>query len=259
MPTRISSIHLTLTQAKHLALCILWMFLALPKTFSQTEPVPEDGGEEEENVDFPLYVSAGPNYSRYSGRGFPIKFGYKAFGEGGIYTKMELLDNIPAFAGVEYQRKGYDIDLNKKGILQNGKAFEQTVRGKVRVDYLACNILGVLPIPRIKPFGVMLGSGFALRVHYKQQFNAVYKIPQDSLEIPSSYNQPGNDAMDFLDFNLLGGIRYRVSPRFDLWALASRKLFGFSLGTENFITSKEINTSFTFRLVYRLPDFLGYY
>lgn len=204
----------------------------------------------------PFYVTGGPNYSRFSGRAYPIRFDYKLFFEAGILVQQALFDEYPFYTGIEFQKKGYDIKQVKKGISSNGKAYEDRVNGVVRVDYLHFPWLFKIPPGRLNNrFHILAGPGISMRVRYYEKFEATRTIPADTLTIPVSYETTGNDALDLLDFNFSLGCRYALTRKLDLWFVANRKLFGFSISKENFITSKEINTSFSLKLVYKLPDF----
>lgn len=224
---------------------------------AQTETNSETAEELElDDLDeMPLYLTGGPNFSQFSGRAYPIRFDYKLFFEVGVLFQFVLFDDFPFYSGIEFQKKGYDINQFKKGILGNGKAYEDRVKGIVRIDYLNFPLLFKFPRAKLNNrFHVLAGPGISLRIRYYEKFDAVRTIPADTLSIPQSYEKTGNDALDLLDFNLSLGCRYALTKKLDLWFVANRKLFGFSIGQENFLTSKEINTYFSLKLVYKLPD-----
>ena len=203
----------------------------------------------------PFYISCGPNYNKFSGSAYPVKFDFKFFMEGGVLLQYIFLQTYPFYTGIEYQRRGYDYNIDKKGIANDGRNYEKKVNGFVRIDYL--NIPILFKIPARKPsekFHILAGAGLSFRLNYYEEYEGTYSIPKDTLVIPLSYQNSGNDALDFMDFNVSLGCRYGITKKLDVWALVTRKLFGISTGKENFITANEINTNFTIKLVYRLPS-----
>lgn len=202
-----------------------------------------------------FYLTTGPTFSRFSGKAFPIRFPFQWHFQVGGHFQFLLKQEYLTWTGLEFQLMGYGYDIIKKGVNQEGKNFEQATKGDVRIGYL--NIPFLLQFPIQKPqrrFHLLGGISLALRVFYKEEFSGYYRIPSDTLEIPVSYSKVGNDAFDFLNFNLCVGGRYAFSPRWEVWALMQQKVIGLSIGKENFATLEEVNTLFSFKLLYRVGD-----
>jgi len=224
------------------------------KVFSQTE-------EKKEKPNFtnaeegPIYVSFGPNLSKAYGKEFPIKFDYQQAYEGGLWLKYLALDEYPFYGGLEFQRRGYTINQIKKGITQNGKLFEDRINGKVVLNYISIPCL--LEIPVLKPesrFQMLAGLGLGLRIYYHENFEGGRLFPQDSLFIPVSYEKTSNDALDYLEFNLCFGLKYKVLPGMELLAMGSLKGGGLSISKENFLTRTELHNVFSFKILYRVTS-----
>ena len=205
--------------------------------------------------DGPIFVSFGPNLSKVYGREFPIGFDFKQSFEGGILIKYAIADMFPVYFGVEYQRRGYAYNRIKTGTTQNGKYYEDQVKGRVLLSYLSFPLLFELPAEKQKnKFHFIAGVSTGLRIYYNEKYDASRTFPKDSLTILTSYVKTGNDALDFLEFNLCLGAKYRILPRMEIMALASLKGFGLSISKENFITSKELHNVFSFKLLYRITS-----
>lgn len=227
------------------------------ESFGQTE-----AKEEKPNYtnaeEGPIYVSFGPNLSKVYGKEFPINFKYQQAFEGGLWLKYLVFDELPFYAGLEFQRRGYAYEQVKKGISQNGKAFEDRTKGNVVLNYISISCM--LEVPVFKPenrFQILAGLGIGLRVFYREKFEASRFIPQDSLLIPVSYEKVRNDALDYLEFNLCFGLKYKLLPRVEILAMGSFKGAGLSISKENFITRTELHNVFSFKVLYRITSLDG--
>ena len=202
--------------------------------------------------DAPVYISAGANLSQYSGDAFPVRFGYKFFWEAGFLFQYSFRQTVPFYSGIEFLRRGYDINSVKKGTDQLGRQTETRIEGKTDLAYFQFPFL--LQLPAGKParkFHFLAGPVLALRIYYHEKFSGTFSIPSDTVTIPISYEKTGNDALDFLDFSLAVGAKYRINHRWEIWATGSRKLFGISISKENFLTAEEVNTAFALKVLYR--------
>ena len=97
-------------------ICLLFL---LPQNLqaqeeTSTESLPDT--ELNELDEMPFYISCGPNYNKFSGSAYPVKFDFKFFIEGGVLLQYVFLQTYPFYAGIEYQRRGYDYNINKKEI-----------------------------------------------------------------------------------------------------------------------------------------------
>lgn len=201
-----------------------------------------------------IYISGGLNYGRFSGSAFPTKFSFKTLGQGGLMLNFLFLNQFPVWSGLEYQLKGYDYEFFQKGTTQTGKEFIKSSIGNARIGLFNIPFLFQFPIKKPSKIHVLAGVSASLRIYFHEKYSGTYRVPQDTLEIPLKYEKFGNDALDFFDFNASVGVRYRVLPWLDFWALANQKAFGFSIGKENFITANELNTLFSFQALIRLGD-----
>jgi hypothetical protein len=227
------------------------------ESFGQTE-----AKEEKPNYthaeEGPIFVSFGANLSKVYGKEFPIDFTYQKSFEGGLWLKYLVFDARPFYAGMEFQRRGYTYDYVKKGTLTNGKLFEDRAKGNVVLNYISIPFLFEIPI--VKPesrFQVMAGLGIGLRVFFREKFEASRYIPQDSLLIQVPYEKERNDALDYLEFNLCFGLKYKILPRMEILAMGSLKGAGFSISKENFLTRTELHNVFSLKLLYKVTSLDG--
>lgn len=202
-----------------------------------------------------LYISAGPNLSQYKQMQSDSKYPFKLLGEGGLMMRIALNGEIPIVTGIEFQSRGFTIDSKRTGTNQSGKYFEQRITGKSRTNFLQLPFLVQVPfdVPNQK-FHVLAGFGAGLRVYNNVEYSGTYSIPSDTLVIPINGSERGNNALDFLEFNAIAGFSYKVFRRTEIWALANYKLFGLSIGQENFFSRNEQNSLFSFKLVYRIGN-----
>lgn len=202
-----------------------------------------------------FFISAGANFSQFSGKAFPVKFPFQFNYQVGGYFQFQLWQEYTIYSGMIFQQKGYAYDFLKTGQNLDGKAFEQKIKGECKISYL--DFPALVSFPLKKPdsrWHLLAGTSFSLRVLYREKFSGYFKIPEDTLFIPQSYEKTGNDAFDFLDVNLCLGATWRLNNWLEIWALANRKAFGLSIGKENFATSEEVNTLFALQLVGRLGN-----
>jgi len=238
-----------------ISICVALMSASsFSEVFGQTE-------EEEDKPNYtnaeegPIYVSFGPNISKIYGKEFPVKFDYQQAFEGGLWLKYLIFDELPFYGGLEFQRRGYTINQIKKGTTPNGKIFEDRIKGNVILNYLSIPCL--IEVPIFKPekrFQVLAGLGLGLRIYYREKFEGGRLFPQDSLFIPIAYEKTGNDALDFMEFNLCFGLKYKVLPRMELLAMGSIKGAGLSLSKENFFTTTELSNVFSIKLLYTVTN-----
>ena len=201
--------------------------------------------------DAPLYVSLGPSFSRFKDAqaAYPVKL----LGEGGFLFQYSLFQQLPFWSGMEFQMRGYRINTSKSGRTSDGRYFEQKSNGDTRINYLVFPMPFSIPSSEPeKKFHVLAGPSMGLRVYFRQNYTYSYAIPSDTILITGKENITGNDALDFLDFNANLGVTYRIKPRLELWAMATYKVFGFSIGQENFFSRNEHNTQFSIKLLYRI-------
>lgn len=201
----------------------------------------------------PIYLSCGPNFSQYRNSQSPFQFPPRIKGEGGFLFQYSLNQEFPFWSGIEFQMRGYSISNFKSGKLPDGRYFEDRVSGNGKMNYLVFPM--ILSFPAAKPekkLHFVAGVSMALRVYSRIKFKAVRSIPSDTLEIPVEYDDIGNDAIDLLDFNVMGGLTYRIRPGMELMATISYKAVGFSIGQENFFSRKEQNTLVSLKLLYQL-------
>lgn len=239
----------------HHRIFILLIFLSLGNySFAQTEESSESEGSEysyEEQEGF--YLSGGANFGRFYGNAFParlpLKFGYQL----GLNMKFSIIEGLPSWAGVEFQTKNYSYDIAEKGTTQSGKPFEKSILGHTKLAYLNGTFLFQLPVfgesSRLK---LLAGMGSCIRIYYHEKFEGNYKIPSDTLVIPLSYEKYGSDSFDFLDVNVLAGINYSPLNWMDIRLQISQKLFGMSIGKENFFTNQENNTLIGLQAYFRV-------
>jgi hypothetical protein len=203
--------------------------------------------------DAPLYLSAGPILSQYENSQSPLNFPFKLNGEGGFLFQYSLNQQFPFWSGLEFQMRGYSISNFKSGKLPDGRNYEDKVTGDGKMNYLVFPI--IFSVPASKPekkLHFLAGASIGLRVYSRIKFKAVRSIPSDTLVIPIEYDDVGNDAIDLLDFNVAGGLSYRIRPGMEILATGSYKVIGFSTGQENFFSRNEKNTLFSLKLVYRI-------
>jgi len=125
----------------------------------------------------------------------------------------------------------------------------------VVLNYISIPCL--LEIPVLKPesrFQMLAGLGLGLRIYYHENFEGGRLFPQDSLFIPVSYEKTSNDALDYLEFNLCFGLKYKVLPGMELLAMGSLKGGGLSISKENFLTRTELHNVFSFKILYRVTS-----
>lgn len=203
--------------------------------------------------DAPLYLSAGPTLSQYQNSQSPLQFPFKLKAEGGFLFQYSLNQQFPFWSGMEFQMRGYSISNFKSGKLPDGRYYEDKVSGDGRMNYLVFPLLFSIPAEKPeKKLHFLAGTSISLRIYSRIKFKAVRSIPSDTLEIPVEYDDVGNDAIDLLDFNVIGGVTYRIKPGFEILATGSYKMIGFSMGQENFFSQKEKNTLFSLKLLYRI-------
>ncbi len=233
-------------------LCLFFLLLGLPFA---------GYGQEEEEIpeiitnweDAPLYLSAGPTLSRYQNTQSPLNFPFTLRGEGGFLFQYSLNQQFPFWSGLEFQMRGYSISNFKSGNLPDGRYYEDKISGDGKMNYLVVPMLFSIPASKPeKKLHLLAGASIALRVYSRLKFRAVRAIPSDTLEIPVEYDDVGNDAIDLMDFNLMGGLSYRIRPGMEILATGSYKVLGFSIGQENFFSRREKNTLFSLKLVYRI-------
>ncbi len=199
----------------------------------------------------PLCITLGPNLSRYKDQStsYPVKI----LGEGGFLSKYSVSREFPFWTGLEFQMRGYRIKSFKSGKTNDGRTFEQRSEGDTRINYLVVPFLFSLPAGKPEnKFHVLAGASLGVRIYFRQNYTYSFSIPADSIVINGKENKIGNDALDFLDFNTVAGCSYRISPRMELWALATWKAFGFSIGQQDFFSRHEKNTMATLKLIYRI-------
>lgn len=200
-----------------------------------------------------VFISAGPNISQFSGKAFPVKFPYQLNYQFGGYFQFLLWQEYTIYSGMIFQQKGYAYNFLKTGQNLEGKAFEQKIIGECKISYIDFPALFSFPLKKPDSrWHILAGPSFSLRVLFREKFSGYYQIPEDTLYIPQSYEKTGNDAFDFLDVNLSVGATWRLNKWLEIWALANRKVFGLSIGKENFATTDEVNTLFAVQLVARL-------
>jgi hypothetical protein len=203
--------------------------------------------------DAPLYLSGGPTLSQYQNSQSRLHFPYKVKGEGGFLFQYSLNQQFPFWSGMEFQMRGYSISNIKTGHLPDGRYYEDKVTGDGKMNYLVFPLLFSIPAEKPeKKLHFLAGASIALRVYSRIKFKAVRSIPSDTLEILVEYDDVGNDAIDLLDFNVVGGLSYRIRPGMEILATGSYKMIGFSMGQENFFSQKEKNTLFSLKLLYRI-------
>lgn len=234
---------------------ILLLFLALAFTsFGQSEESSDSEGsdvEYEEQEGF--YLSGGPNLGQFYGDAFPTRFPFKMRYQVGLNMKFTIFSGIPTWAGVEFQTKGYDYTIDQTGTTQSGKAFEKKTDGSARMSYLNGTFLFQFPVFGEKSrFKLLAGMGSSIRIYYHEKFSGSYSIPSDTLTIPLSYEKYGSDSFDFMDVNVLAGINYSPLNWMDVRFQVSQKLFGMSIGKENFFTSTENNTLLGLQVYFRI-------
>lgn len=234
---------------------ILFIFLNLGNNcLAQTEETTESEGSEstyEEQEGF--YLSGGANFGTFYGDAFPARLPLKIGYQLGLNMKFSFIEGIPSWAGVEFQTKNYSYNISEKGATQSGKAFEKYIQGNTKLAYLNGTFLFQLPVfgenSRLK---LLAGMGSCIRIYYHERFSGSYKIPSDTLEIPLSYEKYGSDSFDFMDVNALAGINYSPLNWMDIRLQISQKLFGMSIGKENFFTTQENNTLFGLQAYFRV-------
>jgi hypothetical protein len=203
--------------------------------------------------DAPLYLSAGPTLSQYRNSQSTLNFPFKLKGEAGFLFQYSLNQQFPFWSGLEFQMRGYSIRNFKSGKLPDGRNYEDKVNGDGKMNYLVFPMLFSIPSEKPeKKLHFLAGASLALRVYSRIKFKAVRVIPSDTLEIPVEYDDVGNDAIDLMDFNLMGGLSYRIRPGMEILATGSYKVIGFSIGQENFFSQREKNLLFSLKLVYRI-------
>ena len=203
--------------------------------------------------DAPLYLSAGPTLSQFQTSQPPLTFPFKVKAEGGFLFQYSLNQQFPFWSGLEFQMRGYSINNFKSGKLQDGRYYEEKVTGDGKMNYLVVPMM--FSVPAAKPekkLHFLTGASIALRVYSRIKFKSFTSIPSDTLVIPVEYDDVGNDAIDFMDFNLMGGLSYRIRPGIEILATGSYKVIGFSTGQENFFSQREKNLLFSLKLVYRI-------
>jgi hypothetical protein len=119
----------------------------------------------------------------------------------------------------------------------------------------------MLEIPVFKPenkFQILAGLGIGLRIFFREKFEEASRfIPQDSLLIPIKYDKVRNDALDYLEFNLCFGLKYKLLPRVEILAMGSLKGAGLSISKENFITRTELHNVFSLKVLYMITSLDG--
>lgn len=241
------------TEAKTIpAFWILVLLLGLPyfAWSQQTEPEEDDF----DNWDgAPVLIHLGGNLGRISGSEYPSRFDYLASGSGGLWLKYKLFQEFPFYFGMEYFSKGYNIDFKKSGLTNSGKRFEQESNGKARMFYLSFPIVFEIKLSeKMKSLRALAGLSMDVRMFSYEKFRYSYRIPTDSIVIEDSYQKYRNDAKDLLDGMFTTGLSWKPHRRFEIWLTAQYKLFGLSLGKENFFTRTEQHHAFNLRLFYRI-------
>lgn len=203
--------------------------------------------------DSPIFLHIGGNYSRISGSEYPTRFTYLPSGSGGIWLKYRLLQALPFYVGVEYLSKGYNIDLQKSGVTNSGKNFKQESKGRSRMYYLSFPVVFEIKLAsNQKKLKALAGLAMDMRMFSYERFNYSYRIPSDSILIEGSELKYRNDAKDILDGMFTAGLNWKPHQRFEIWLTGSFKLFGLSLGKENFFNRTEYYQALNLRLFYQI-------
>lgn len=219
----------------------------------------QDESEEVETESFdwreaPIYLTAGPIASRFSNSKVEqSNYPFLVRPEFGILFRYWFSRKYPFYSGIEFQSRGYEINTRKTGTTADGRSFISESKGNTQINYL--NIPCWLVYPFDKPdnkFHLLVGPSLSLRVFFRQKFDYTYRIPADTIEISGSEEKIRNDAMDYFDFNIDAGVRYRPFPRVEVWAGGTYKMFGLSIAQENFFNTDERNILFRLKLLYRI-------
>lgn len=232
-----------------LALC----FLAVLPCLAQEESE-ETETESYDWREAPLYLSAGPIASRFSdSKVDQTKNPFLIRPEFGLFFRYWLSRKYPFYSGIEFQSRGYEINTRKEGKTGDGRTFIQESYGTTRIHYLNVPCWFIYPFDKPEQkVHLLIGPSMSFRVFFRQKFDYSYSIPSDTLVIKGSEDKIRNDAMDYVDFNIDAGLRYRPFPRVEVWAGGTYKMFGLSIAQENFFNTDERNLLFRLKLLFRI-------
>lgn len=245
--------HKLPTGSRFFYLLLLLLLISPVLVFAQDESE-EAETESFEWRDAPVYLTAGPIASRFSNAKVEQSdYPFLVRPEFGMLFRYWLSRKYPFYSGIEFQSRGYEINTRTTGTTADGRTFIQSTNGNTRINYLNIPFWFIYPFDKPESkLHLLAGPSLSLRVFFRQKFNFTRQIPADTIEISGSKEKIRNDAMDYFDFNIDAGVRYRPFPRVEVWAGGTYKMFGLSIAQENFFNTDERNILFRLKLLYRI-------